>query len=73
MNEETRAALSKPTCSLDEVAALLRLSRPSVVEAIERGDIDGRKFGRKWIIPTAPLRKMLRVEDVSAGQQANAA
>ncbi|CAA2161174.1 hypothetical protein MBRA_06334 [Methylobacterium brachiatum] len=72
MEKDARAALSKPTCSLDQVAALLSLSRQSVVDAIERGDIDARKFGRKWIIPTAPLRRMLRVDD-TAVLQADAA
>lgn len=72
MDEEVKAALSRPTCSLDQVAALLSLSRQSVVDAIERGDIDARKFGRKWIIPTAPLRQMLRIDDAKP-VQANAA
>lgn len=63
MNAEARAILNNPTCSLDQAARLLGLSRPSVVEAIDRGDIAGQKFGRKWIIPTAPIRRMLRIED----------
>ena len=70
MDEEAKATLSKVTCSLDQAAALLGLSRPSIVEAIGRGDIEARKFGRKWIIPTAPLRRMLRIEDAP---KANAA
>jgi len=71
MDEEVRAALRRPTCSVDQVAGLLGLSRPTVIEAIERGDITGQKLGRKWVIPTAPLRKLLKVEDVQADQQAD--
>lgn len=72
-NEKTLLTLSRPACSLDDAAELLGLSRPTVVEAIERGDIPGQKLGRKWVIPTAPLRRMLQVEDVSASKHAGAA
>ena len=73
VDDEARIALTRLTCSLDQATALLGLSRPTVIEAIERGDISGQKLGRKWVIPTAQLRKMLQIEDVASGQKADAA
>ena len=72
MDERTKAILGRPSCSVDEVAEMLGLSRPAIIGAIERKELAATKIGARYIIPTAPLRRMLHVED-AAILQANAA
>ncbi len=42
---------------------MLSLSRSGVYDAIERGDLQAIRFGSKYVLPTAPLRKLLLIED----------
>lgn len=73
LDERTRAILSRPTCDVDQVAEILDMSRPGVINAIKRGDIAAEKFGPRYVIPTAPLRKLLRIDDGMLSPQASAA
>jgi excisionase family DNA binding protein len=36
--------------TLDEAAAILRMSRPTVIRLVLAGEISGRKIGKKWRI-----------------------
>ena len=63
LDHKTLEALSKPSCSVAQAAALLGLSQPGVIRAIERGDIRGTRIGKRIIIPTGPLRKILMLEE----------
>lgn len=60
LNERAKAILSKLTCSVDEAGEVLGLSRPSIVAAIERKELAATKLGARYIIPTAPLRRLDR-------------
>lgn len=73
MDDRTKAILSRPTCSVDDVAEMLGLSRPTIIGAIDRKELAATKFGTRYIIPTAPLRRMLQVDEALASQQSNAA
>lgn len=68
MDEKTKAILSRPTCSIGDVSEMLGLSRPAIMGAIERKELAATKIGTRYIIPTAPLRRMLHVEDAAVLQ-----
>jgi hypothetical protein len=59
--EQVDSLLSRPTITPDELfrSKVLPLSRNGIYEAIERGDIEAIKLGRKKAVITAPLRKKL--------------
>jgi excisionase family DNA binding protein len=61
MNKDVYSILSQPSCSPDELCRVLDLSRNSVYEALERGDFLSFRVGRRYRIPTAPLRRMLGI------------
>jgi excisionase family DNA binding protein len=48
--------------TLDEVAALLRLSRGSVYQAVRRKEIPTIRIGRRLLVPSDALEKMLSGE-----------
>lgn len=45
--------------TLDEAAAILRISRGSAYEAAKRGEIPTIRIGRRLLVPTAALERML--------------
>jgi hypothetical protein len=44
-------------------AKALCLGRNAAYEAVRRGDIPSVKIGKRYAIPTAPLRRMLGIEE----------
>jgi excisionase family DNA binding protein len=48
--------------TLDEVAALLRISRGSAYEAAKRKEIPTIRIGRRLLVPSDALEKMLSGE-----------
>lgn len=66
LDSDVREWLSSPSCSVAQAAKMLGISKPGVINAIERGELRGTRIGRRIVIPTAQLRKMLMVEDASA-------
>jgi excisionase family DNA binding protein len=48
--------------TLDEVAALLRLSRGSVYQAVRRKEIPTIRIGRRVLVPSDALEKLLSGE-----------
>jgi hypothetical protein len=62
--DEVRRVLSRPGISPDDLHRLqiLPLSRGSIYDACNRGDIDCFKAGKKIIIATAPLRRKLGLD-----------
>ena len=60
--------LSRPTTSIDGLAAVLGISRSLAYRLAQKGKIQSVRIGGRVIIPTAPLREMLRM--AAAGQQA---
>lgn len=51
-----------PTMRVDEVAIELGISRASAYEAVARGEIPSIRIGRRVLVPTAALRRMLGVD-----------
>ena len=45
--------------TVDEVAALLKISRPQAYLGVERGEIPHIRVGRRILIPKAALDKLL--------------
>lgn len=57
----------QPTMQLwPEVGQLLGLGRAATYEAARRGDIPIIRFGRRIIVPTAALRRLLGVDPPSS-------
>jgi len=54
-----------PTVSLAEAAKVLGISINTAYAAVKRGDLGVRtlRFGRKWRVPTADLRRAVGIED----------
>lgn len=61
---EIEELLRRPTITPEQLlkSGILPLGRNAIYEAIERGDIDAIKIGRKKAVVTAPLRKKLGIE-----------
>jgi excisionase family DNA binding protein len=56
----------KPTLSVEEVAIVLGLARSSAYEAIRRGQIPSIRVGRRLLVPTAALCRLLGLIDSKA-------
>ena len=54
-----------PTCTVDQAANALGLSRAAVYDAVARGDIAHVRVGRKILIATRPLADALGVAALS--------
>ena len=68
-DDETRIpeAAVRPTCSVEEAAAWLGISRTSAYSAIRRGDfpIPALHIAGRIMIPTAALRRFLMLDEAS--------
>ena len=62
MTEDTKEILDQPTCSVEELGKVLRLSKNPAYEAVKRGDFPSIRVGGRIRIPTAPLRQMLGID-----------
>jgi excisionase family DNA binding protein len=51
-----------PTMQVDSVAKALGLSRVSAYEGVKNGDIPSIRIGRRIVIPTAAVRRMLQLD-----------
>ncbi len=54
---------SRPTLTVPEAGRFLGLARASAYEAAHRGDIPTLRVGRRLLVPTAALRRMLCLDD----------
>lgn len=54
--------LSQPTISVQDAGRILNLSRNAAYEAVRRGDLPAKRFGKRIVVLTAPLRRMLEIE-----------
>jgi excisionase family DNA binding protein len=54
-----------PTVSLAEAASVLGISLNTAYAAVKRGDLGVRalRYGSRWRIPTADLRRVVGLED----------
>lgn len=67
MKERYRALLdarAHPRLEVAELAEVLGMSLNGAYYACRRGDIPGvRRVGKRWLIPTASVRRMLMLDD----------
>ncbi len=54
--------LDKPSCTIDEAGQLLGISRSAAYAAAKSGDLPTLRIGRRFVVPTAELRRMLRID-----------
>jgi excisionase family DNA binding protein len=54
--------LDRPTITPEEALQVLPLSRNGLYEALRRGDITSIRIGKKILVPTGPLRRLLGIE-----------
>ena len=57
-----RVALKQPTMPVETAAQLLGISRGVAYAAARSGNLPVRKFGRRYVVITASLRRMLDME-----------
>jgi hypothetical protein len=64
MDEDVRKALTeKLTVSVETAGKAFSLSRNAAYDACKSGQIPSLRIGGKITVPTAPLRKMLGIDD----------
>jgi len=64
MNDDLRALLSEPTAGVPDVGRVcFGLSRNGSYDAAKRGDFPTIKVGRLLKVPTAALRRLLKLEE----------
>lgn len=56
------SAEDEPTLTVDQVAAILGISRASAYNAVRDGQIPSIELGRRKLVPTAALRSMLGLD-----------
>ena len=56
------ALRSRLTISVEDAAALLGIGRSTAYNAVRSGDLPAIKLQGRWLVPTAPLRKMLGID-----------
>jgi excisionase family DNA binding protein len=52
--------------TVEEVAEILGTGRTATYDAVRRGEIPSIKVGRKLVIPTAAVRRLLELDPVPA-------
>lgn len=55
-----------PTLTVEQAAEALGISRGSAYEAVNRGEIPSLRIGRRLVIPTAALWRMLGLDAVAS-------
>lgn len=66
MTKTDRAILDpteRPTVTVPEAGRLLGLGKASAYAAAERGEIPTIRIGRRLLVPTAALRRLLQLDD----------
>jgi len=61
--------LGHPTTTVPVAGEILGLSRNKAYEAASRGEIPTLKFGKRIVVPTMLLRRMLGLEAVDASDR----
>lgn len=59
----TARVLSQPAIDLNDLAALMGVSVSTVQRAAARDDlpVPTARIGQRWIVPSAPVRELLRL------------
>lgn len=56
----------RPTLTVDEAAVVMGIARSSAYDAVRRGEIPSVKVGRRLLVPTAAIRRLLQLDDSPA-------
>jgi len=59
---EVPTAEQSPTVSVEKAGAACGLGRSASYEAARRGDLPTIRFGRRIVVPTAALRRLLQLD-----------
>jgi excisionase family DNA binding protein len=62
MAESLEQILANPTTTVSEAGRLLGLARNQAYEAAARGEIKTLRFGRRLVVPTAWLKRVLELD-----------
>ena len=68
LTEAVRRALKvpdpheRPTLRVEEAGRFLGLGRNAAYDAVGRGDIPSIRIGRRLVVPTAGLRRLLQLD-----------
>lgn len=57
------STLEQPTMKIDEAALLLGVSRTVAYEAARSGELPTIRLGRRIVVPTAVIRRMLQLDE----------
>ncbi len=52
----------RPTLTVEEAGEILGLGRSGAYDAAKRGEIPTIRFGRRLVVPTAALRRLLAID-----------
>ena len=59
------ALLAQPTVTIETTARVLNVGRSSAYAAAAAGEIPTIRVGRRLLVPSAALRRMLQIEEPS--------
>ncbi len=57
------------TLTVEEAARLCRIGRNAAYEAVASGELPGMRIGRRWVVPTMRLLRLLGVGDEDAKRE----
>lgn len=63
MDKDLRKQLDQLTVTIDVAGKVLGLGRNSAYAAAQSGQIPTLRIGRRILVPTAPLRRMLGLQE----------
>lgn len=63
----------QPTMTVEEAADVFGISRASAYEGVRTREIPSIRIGRRWLIPTAAVIRMLALDDAAGRPSPDAA
>lgn len=60
----------QPTMTVDQTAKAFRISRATAYEGVASGEIPSIRVGRRLLVPTAAVRRMLLLDQSGPGAPA---
>lgn len=58
----------RPTMTVEESGELLGISRSTAYDAVRTGQIPSIRVGRRLLVPTAAIRRMLQLDDATGAK-----
>ena len=66
LSDADEAALVRPTMTVEAAGRLLGVSRATAYAAAKTGDLPTFKMNGRLVVPTAEIRRMLRLDEAEA-------